>query len=126
MFLSLCWIASRPYRLSRINALHINQSYEPKDQSLKFSQIFLRIDDFGELSFFELSILEFFFQKKYFLLHPHKNQSKVLGCQGWDKIVITLISSQKSPTPNISAPSVRYLYWKTTTDTFLLAKWEDW
>ena len=32
---------------------------------------------------------------------------KVLGYQGWDEILmITLISSQKSPTPNISAPSV--------------------
>ena len=41
------------------------------------------------------------------LLHPYENQSKVLGYQGWDEILmITLISSQKSPTPNISAPSV--------------------
>ena len=42
-----------------------------------------------------------------FLLHPHENQSKVLGYQGWDKILmIILVSSQKSPTPNISAASV--------------------
>ena len=44
---------------------------------------------------------------KNFLLHPHENQSKVLGYQGWDKILmIILVSSQKSPIPNISAPSV--------------------
>ena len=43
-----------------------------------------------------------------FLLYPHENWSKVLGYQGWDEILmITLISSQKSPTSNISAPTVR-------------------
>ena len=43
----------------------------------------------------------------YFLVHPHENQSKVLGYQGWDEILmITLVSSKKSPTPNISVPSV--------------------
>jgi hypothetical protein len=42
----------------------------------------------------------------YFLVHPHENQSKVLGYQGWDEILmITLVSSKKSPTPNISATS---------------------
>ena len=30
--------SSCPYRLSHINALHINQFYWPKDQSMKFSQ----------------------------------------------------------------------------------------
>ena len=34
--LSLCLTAWQPYRLSKINALHINWSYSPKDQSLKF------------------------------------------------------------------------------------------
>ena len=38
LFLSLRWTASRPYRLSHIIALQINQSYWPKDQSMKFSQ----------------------------------------------------------------------------------------
>ena len=48
--------------------------------------------------------------KNFFLLHPHENQSKVLGYQGWDKILmIILVSSQKSPTPNISAASVCYV-----------------
>ena len=42
----------------------------------------------------------------FFLLHFYENPSKVLGYQGWDKILmITLISSKKSPTPNISAAS---------------------
>ena len=40
LFLSFCRTASRPYRLSQINALRINQSYYPKDQSIKFSQNF--------------------------------------------------------------------------------------
>ena len=54
---------------------------------------------------------------EFFLLHPHENQSKVLGYQRWDKmLMITLISSQKSPTPNISAPSVR-----VNVQLFLLA-----
>ena len=57
----------------------------------------LKIGDFEKLTFFELAIL----------LHPHENQSKVLGYQGWDEILmIILVSSQKSPTPNISAASV--------------------
>ena len=38
LFWSLCQTVSRPYRLSHINALHINQSYTSKDQSQKFSQ----------------------------------------------------------------------------------------
>jgi hypothetical protein len=38
MFLSLCRTASRPYRLSHINALQINQFYTSKDQSQKFSR----------------------------------------------------------------------------------------
>ena len=38
-FLSLCQKAWQPYyRLTYINALHINLSYSPKDQSLKFLQ----------------------------------------------------------------------------------------
>ena len=37
-FLSLCRTASRPYKLSHLNALRINQSYTSKDESQKFSQ----------------------------------------------------------------------------------------
>ena len=35
LFLSLRWPASRPYGLSKINALRINWSYSPKDQFVK-------------------------------------------------------------------------------------------
>jgi hypothetical protein len=38
LFLGSCRTASQPYRLSHVNALRINQFYEPKDQSMKFSQ----------------------------------------------------------------------------------------
>jgi hypothetical protein len=38
LFLHLRWAASRPFRLNYINALGINQSYLPKDQSMNFSQ----------------------------------------------------------------------------------------
>jgi hypothetical protein len=49
----------------------------------------------------------FFKKKKIFLLHPHENWSKFLGYQGWVEIMmITLVSSQKSLPPNISAGSV--------------------
>ena len=69
------------------------------NQSLKFSQ--KKFGDFEKLKFFESDI---------FLLQPHENQLKVLGYQGWAEIlIITLVSSQKSPTPNISAPSVLYV-----------------
>ena len=65
--------------------------------------------------FWELAILKnsVFFNWPFwtffliFLLHFFENPSKVLGYQGWDKsLMITMISSQKSPTPNISAASV--------------------
>jgi len=39
------WTASQPNRFSHINVLHINQSYWPKDQSMKFGQILLGIKD---------------------------------------------------------------------------------
>ena len=35
LFYTLCWIAWQPYRLSHVDALHINLSYWPKNQSLK-------------------------------------------------------------------------------------------
>jgi hypothetical protein len=57
----------------------------------------LKIGDFEKHSFFESANLDF---KKNLL-------SKVLGYQGWDKILmITPVSSQKSLPTNISAASV--------------------
>jgi hypothetical protein len=62
----------------------------------------LRNGGFEKLSFFELAIFNLF------LLHPHENWSNILGYQGWVEILmITLISSQKSPNPNIFAASVQ-------------------
>ena len=92
LFLSLCWTASRPYRLSHINGLHINQS---KNQFRKKS---LKIGNFEKLGgFFESAILEFFSKEKK-MLHFYENPSMVHGYQGGDKIlIITLIRSQKSP-----------------------------
>ena len=49
-------------------------------QFLKFSQKDIEIGDFEKL-FFELAILDIFFQKRK-NLHPRDNQSKVLGYQG--------------------------------------------
>jgi hypothetical protein len=67
----------------------------------------LRIGDFEKLSFFESGTLIWIFSKKNFLLHFHENQSKVLGYQEWVEILMTtLVSSQKSLPPNISAASV--------------------
>ena len=55
--------------------------------------------------FLESAILNDIFTKQS-LLHSHENQSKFLGKQGWVEIlIITLVSSQKLHTPNISAPA---------------------
>ena len=64
---------------------------------MKFSQKFLRIGDFEKLSFFESAILDYFLsKKKEILLHPHENQSKLLGYQGWVKILmIALVYSKR-------------------------------
>ena len=43
LFYTLCRIAWGPFRLSHIDAYHINLSYWPKNQSLKFFQKILRI-----------------------------------------------------------------------------------
>jgi hypothetical protein len=51
----------------------------PKDQSLKVSGKILRIGRIEKLSGFERAILIFFFETKFYLLHPHENQSKFLG-----------------------------------------------
>ena len=73
----------------------------PRTNPCNFHKKILRIGDFEKLSFFESAILNFF------LLLLHENQSKVLGHQEWvDILLITLVSSQTSLPPNISAASV--------------------
>ena len=85
----------------------INSS-NPRTNPLNSYKRILRIDDFEKLNFFETAIFILFFQKKKkMMIHFHENQSKVLGYQEWVEILtITLVSSQKSLPPNISAASV--------------------
>ena len=53
----------------------------------------------------------FFFQKKFFLLHPHENQSRLLGYQGWIKILmITLVYSKRVSVRNNLLHSVNIKY----------------
>ena len=52
LFFSLCRTPWRLYTLSHINALCINQSYQPKDQSVKFSQNFFENWRFWKTQFF--------------------------------------------------------------------------
>ena len=67
LFLSSCQTVLRPYRLSYIDALCINQSYQPKDGSVKFSR-----KNFKNWQFWKTAILKnrpfwiFFLQKKFF------------------------------------------------------------
>ena len=65
LFLPLCQTASRPYRLSYINALRINQSYQPKDKSEKFSRKNFENWRFWKNDlFFWRPFWNFFFKKK--------------------------------------------------------------
>jgi hypothetical protein len=84
-------------------------STNPRTNLWNFHKKILRIGDFKKLSFFWVGHFGFFFQKKLILFHPHENQSKVLGYQGWDKnLMITLISSQKPSTRNL-CPQCKWL-----------------
>ena len=79
LFLSLRRTVSQPYRLSHINALRIDQSYWPKDQSSKFAQTFFENWRFWKLSFFESVILDFF------CFIPMKIGQRVLGIKDGSK-----------------------------------------
>jgi hypothetical protein len=71
-------------------------SIDLRTNTWNFCDKTLRIGGFEKLSFFESAILDFFFKKIFFLLHPHENQSKFLRQQGWVEILmITLVSSPK-------------------------------
>ena len=65
----------KPYRLSHVNALCINQFYQPKNQSMKFSQKILRIGGAGEWPLFRRPFLFFFFKKKKKKMY-HLNENK--------------------------------------------------
>ena len=90
-------IDGKPYRLSHINALRINQSYQPKDQFMKFSQKLFENWSFWKTQFLSRPFWNFNLKKKnLFLLHPYENQSKLIGYQGWVEIsMITLIYSKR-------------------------------
>ena len=76
LFLSLCWTASPPYRLSPINALRIIQFYKPKDQSMRFSQKNIENWQSWKMTFFWVGHFEFFSSKKIFFF-PMKISHKL-------------------------------------------------
>ena len=74
---------------------------------MKFSLKLLRIGNFEKLPFFESAILDFFFQKKdCFVFSNEENLRFHMRCHFFEILMITLVSSQKSLSQNISAGSV--------------------
>ena len=96
LFFPLCQTASQPYRLSYIDALCINQSYQPKDGSVKFSR-----KNFKNWQFWKTAILKnrpfwiFFVNSFFFLLHSHENQTKFVWYNGWVEILTFSLVSRK-------------------------------
>jgi hypothetical protein len=87
LFLSLRRTVSQPYRLSHINALCINQSYQPKDQSMKFSQKSFENWRFWKTQFFGVGHFEIFFSKKknFFTSSLWKSVKDTWGSRiGWN------------------------------------------
>ena len=88
-FLSSRRTSWQPYRLSHIDALHINLSYWPKDQSLKFSQKKIEIWRFWKTLFlFESALWTLFFKKNIFCLISMKVHQRSLDIKdgtifGW-------------------------------------------
>ena len=79
----------------------------PKTNPWNFHKKFLRIGDFEKFNFVESTILELIFF--FLLLHPHENQSKLLGYQGWVEILmITLVYSKRVSVRNNLLHSVWY------------------
>ena len=81
LFLSLCRTASRPYRLSHVDALRINQSYISKNQSQKFSRkniVNWRSpgNDFVQFLIFQFLVIRLF-KKFCFCFFPMKNTKEV-------------------------------------------------
>ena len=96
------WATSMPFA-------SINPT-DPRTNPQKFYKRILRIGDFEKLSFFKAAILNFFFII-FFFLHPHENQSKLLGYQGWVEILmITLVYSKRVSVRNNLLHSVPYFY----------------
>ena len=87
-------------------------STNPRTNPWNFQNFSFRIGDFEKCTFFESAILKFFFgKKKIFLLNFYQNTWKFIGWQGiFEILMITLVYSQKSVPPNISACSVHTLF----------------
>ena len=72
-----------------------------------FTKIFWELAILKTSVFLSRPIWNFCFKKKIVLLHPHENQSKLLGYQGWVEIlVITLVYSKRVSVRNILLHSV--------------------
>jgi hypothetical protein len=98
-----------------LSAIQVEPHQCPSHQSIlltqetihkNFTNFFCQIGNFEKLSFFESAIL------KFFLLHSHENQSKLLGYQGWVEIfMITLVYSKRVSVRNNLLHSVNiYIY----------------
>ena len=71
------------------------QSYQPKEQSKKFS--IWELDILKKICFWVGHFEICFWKKKLFLLHPYENQSKLLKYQGWIEILmITLVIARNN------------------------------
>ena len=91
-------------KLSQINALCINLSYSPKDQSLKFLQKILRIGGFEKFRFFESAILIFF------CFIPMKISYKLCDrMDGTQFLWLSWFSAKTDPPQTLTAKSRFYL-----------------
>ena len=107
LFLSLHRTVSQPYRLSHINALRINQSYWPKDQSTKFSQIVFENWRFWKTHFFlSLQFWICFSKKIIFCLIPMKIGQSFLGIKDGAKFWWLPWFPAKSHSPQTFQPAV--------------------
>ena len=61
-----------------------HQSFDPFVLPYKFGLIFMGMKQ-----------KKIFYRKNLFLLHPHENQSKFLGQQGWIEILMITLVSRK-------------------------------
>ena len=121
LFLSLCWTASRPYRLSYINAFASINTTNPKTNPWNFCKKVSRIGSFENLSFFNSAILKIFliFFDFFFASFPWKSvKVSWLARMGWN-----FDQAKRDnifwPRPNIMHPSVctlkKFGYFEMTT-----------
>ena len=110
LFLGLSLTASRPYRLSHINVLCINQSYQPKDQSKNISQKNIENWRFWKTQFFWVGHFGFFFsKKKIFCFIPIKISKKFLDIKDETKFWWLLDFQPKITQPKHFCPQCKWL-----------------